>query len=102
MVCISLSPRPDKLTIKISSCAMVGANYDGEIIETHSISAGLDYPGVGPEHAWLKDIGRAEYVSVTDDEKCGCRVKRLYVQRIMVRHDGQFLYHRQPLLRQSF
>lgn len=41
---------------------------DGQIIETHSISAGLDYPGVGPEHAWLKDIGRAEYVSVTDDE----------------------------------
>ena len=40
----------------------------GEIIETHSISAGLDYPGVGPEHAWLKDIGRANYVSVTDDE----------------------------------
>ena len=41
---------------------------DGEIIETHSISAGLDYPGVGPEHSWLKDIGRAEYVSITDDE----------------------------------
>ena len=41
---------------------------DGEIIETHSISAGLDYPGVGPEHAWLKDIGRAHYVSITDDE----------------------------------
>ena len=41
---------------------------DGEIIETHSISAGLDYPGVGPEHAWLKDTGRAEYVSITDDE----------------------------------
>src|SRR5512140_3198475 len=40
----------------------------GQIIETHSISAGLDYPGVGPEHAWLKDTGRAEYVSVTDDE----------------------------------
>jgi tryptophan synthase beta chain len=40
----------------------------GQIIETHSISAGLDYPGVGPEHAWLKDDGRAEYVSVTDDE----------------------------------
>jgi tryptophan synthase beta chain len=35
---------------------------DGQIIETHSISAGLDYPGVGPEHAWLKDLGRAEYV----------------------------------------
>jgi len=41
---------------------------DGQIIETHSISAGLDYPGVGPEHAHLKDIGRANYVSVTDDE----------------------------------
>lgn len=41
---------------------------DGEIIETHSISAGLDYPGVGPEHAWLKDTGRASYVSITDDE----------------------------------
>ncbi|MGY8867196.1 MAG: tryptophan synthase subunit beta [Methylophagaceae bacterium] len=40
----------------------------GQITGTHSISAGLDYPGVGPEHAWLKDIGRAEYVSVTDDE----------------------------------
>jgi tryptophan synthase beta chain len=41
---------------------------NGQIIETHSISAGLDYPGVGPEHAWLKDSGRAEYVSVTDEE----------------------------------
>ena len=41
---------------------------DGQIVETHSISAGLDYPGVGPEHAYLNDIGRAEYVSVTDDE----------------------------------
>ncbi len=41
---------------------------NGQIIETHSISAGLDYPGVGPEHAWLKDSGRAQYVSITDDE----------------------------------
>ncbi|OOZ36607.1 tryptophan synthase subunit beta [Solemya velesiana gill symbiont] len=41
---------------------------DGQIIETHSVSAGLDYPGVGPEHAWLKDIGRANYVAVTDQE----------------------------------
>jgi tryptophan synthase, beta subunit len=41
---------------------------DGQIIETHSVSAGLDYPGVGPEHAFLKDTGRAEYVGVTDDE----------------------------------
>ncbi|NDH51187.1 MAG: tryptophan synthase subunit beta [Betaproteobacteria bacterium] len=39
---------------------------NGQVTETHSISAGLDYPGVGPEHAWLKDIGRAEYVGVTD------------------------------------
>jgi tryptophan synthase beta chain len=41
---------------------------NGQIIETHSISAGLDYPGVGPEHAWLKDSGRAEYVAVTDED----------------------------------
>jgi tryptophan synthase beta chain len=41
---------------------------DGQIIETHSISAGLDYPGVGPEHSFLKDVGRAEYDTVTDDE----------------------------------
>ncbi len=41
---------------------------NGQITETHSISAGLDYPGVGPEHAWLKDIGRAEYVGITDTE----------------------------------
>ena len=43
-------------------------NAEGQIIETHSVSAGLDYPGVGPEHAWLKDSGRAEYVGVTDEE----------------------------------
>jgi tryptophan synthase beta chain len=53
---------------------------NGQIIETHSVSAGLDYPGVGPEHAWLKDARRAQYVSVTDDEaieafhKC-CRIE---------------------------
>ena len=41
---------------------------NGQIVETHSISAGLDYPGVGPEHAWLKDTGRAEYATITDDE----------------------------------
>jgi tryptophan synthase beta chain len=41
---------------------------DGQIVETHSVSAGLDYPGVGPEHSYLKDSGRAEYVSVTDEE----------------------------------
>ena len=41
---------------------------NGQIIETHSVSAGLDYPGVGPEHAWLKDVGRAEYATITDAE----------------------------------
>jgi tryptophan synthase beta chain len=41
---------------------------DGQIEEAHSISAGLDYPGIGPEHSWLHDIGRAEYVGITDDE----------------------------------
>ena len=46
----------------------VMADDDGQIIETHSVSAGLDYPGVGPEHSWLKDIGRVDYVSINDDE----------------------------------
>ena len=41
---------------------------DGQIVETHSVSAGLDYPGVGPEHSFLKDMGRAEYFAVTDDQ----------------------------------
>ena len=41
---------------------------DGQIIEAHSISAGLDYPGIGPEHSWLRDTGRVEYVSATDAE----------------------------------
>ncbi|MBS1169928.1 MAG: tryptophan synthase subunit alpha, partial [Burkholderiaceae bacterium] len=41
---------------------------NGQVIETHSVSAGLDYPGVGPEHAWLKDSGRAQYATITDDE----------------------------------
>ena len=43
-------------------------NEDGQITETHSISAGLDYPGIGPEHSWLSEAGRVEYVSATDDE----------------------------------
>ena len=46
----------------------VMSDEHGQILQTHSVSAGLDYPGVGPEHAWLKDIGRANYVSVTDTE----------------------------------
>jgi tryptophan synthase beta chain len=46
----------------------VMADDNGQIIGTHSISAGLDYPGVGPEHSWLKDIGRVQYVAINDDE----------------------------------
>jgi tryptophan synthase beta chain len=44
------------------------ADDDGQVLDAHSISAGLDYPGVGPEHAFLRDTGRAEYVRVTDNE----------------------------------
>lgn len=50
------------------SMSYIVQDNDGQIHETHSISAGLDYPGIGPEHAWLRDSGRAEYVSVTDQE----------------------------------
>ena len=56
---------------------------NGQIIETHSISAGLDYPGVGPEHSWLKDIGRAEYVSANDDEALEAFHKLTKVEGIM-------------------
>jgi tryptophan synthase beta chain len=56
---------------------------NGQIIETHSISAGLDYPGVGPEHAWLKDIGRAEYVAVNDDEALAAFHKTCHVEGII-------------------
>jgi tryptophan synthase beta chain len=47
---------------------VVLSDDDGQIFPAHSISAGLDYPGVGPEHAWLRDSGRAEYVAITDEE----------------------------------
>ena len=47
---------------------LVLSDEDGQIQPAHSVSAGLDYPGVGPEHAWLRDAGRAEYVAVTDGE----------------------------------
>jgi tryptophan synthase beta chain len=43
-------------------------NDDGQILEAHSISAGLDYPGIGPEHSWLHEVGRVEYVAITDQE----------------------------------
>ena len=56
---------------------------NGQIIETHSISAGLDYPGVGPEHAWLKDSGRAEYVAITDEEALAAFHKLTRMEGIM-------------------
>jgi len=55
----------------------------GQIIETHSISAGLDYPGVGPEHAWLKDIGRVDYVAVTDKEALAATHKLCRIEGII-------------------
>ena len=57
-----------RLGVLHGSMSYVLQNADGQIEDAHSISAGLDYPGVGPEHAWLKDTERATYVSVTDDE----------------------------------
>ena len=56
---------------------------NGQIIETHSVSARLDYPGVGPEHSWLKDIGRAEYVSANDDEALEAFHKLTKIEGIM-------------------
>jgi tryptophan synthase beta chain len=56
-------------------------DVNGQITETHSVSAGLDYPGVGPEHAWLKDSGRAQYVAVTDADA-------LAAFRDLCRHEG--------------
>jgi tryptophan synthase beta chain len=55
----------------------------GQIIETHSISAGLDYPGVGPEHSWLHDIGRVNYVSINDDEALAAFRKITQTEGIM-------------------
>ncbi|MFK8019263.1 MAG: tryptophan synthase subunit beta [Pseudomonadales bacterium] len=56
---------------------------NGQIIETHSVSAGLDYPGVGPEHSWLKDLGRVDYVAVNDDEALAAFRELTLVEGIM-------------------
>ena len=56
---------------------------DGQILDTHSVSAGLDYPGVGPEHAWLKDIGRVNYVVANDDEALAAFHRLTRVEGIM-------------------
>ena len=55
----------------------------GQIMHTHSVSAGLDYPGVGPEHSWLKDIGRVNYVAIKDDEALTAFRKLTLVEGIM-------------------
>jgi tryptophan synthase beta chain len=57
------------------------ADDNGQISGTHSVSAGLDYPGVGPEHSWLKDLGRVKYLSVTDEEA-------LDATRMLTRKEG--------------
>ena len=57
-----------RVSVLHGSKSYVLADADGQVLETHSISAGLDYPGVGPEHSWLKDTGRAEYAPVTDEQ----------------------------------
>ena len=56
---------------------------DGQILETHSVSAGLDYPGVGPEHAWLKDIGRVSYVTADDQETLAAFHRLTRIEGIM-------------------
>ncbi|KDO50255.1 hypothetical protein CISIN_1g012347mg [Citrus sinensis] len=67
-------------------------NEDGQIIEPHSISAGLDYPGVGPEHSFLKDEGRAEYYNVTDDEALeGMKLYLILPFKLLSRHGGLWL-----------
>ena len=58
-------------------------NEDGQIMETHSVSAGLDYPGVGPEHAWLKDLGRVHYVAANDDETLAAFHRLTRIEGIM-------------------
>jgi hypothetical protein len=67
-------PEPSEITFSVSSTNFNGlgvrcnGDNDGQIIDAHSISAGLDYPGIGPEHSWLHDIGRIKYLSTTDEE----------------------------------
>jgi tryptophan synthase beta chain len=73
---LTVGGRPGILHGSLSAIMQDG---EGQIIEAHSISAGLDYPGTGPEHAWLRDSGRAQYVAVTDDQAVAAfkRVARL-------------------------
>jgi tryptophan synthase beta chain len=63
--------------------SLVLQDADGQLQEAHSISAGLDYPGIGPEHAWLREMGRAEYISATDDEALAALVQLSRVEGII-------------------
>ena len=65
---LSRAQYPKQFLVLHGNRSYVLCDDDGQITETHSVSAGLDYPGVGPEHAWLKDTGRARYLGITDDE----------------------------------
>jgi tryptophan synthase beta chain len=80
-------------------------NADGQIAATHSVSAGLDYPGVGPEHAWLKDSGRAEYVAMTDDQALAafnacCRIEGI-IPALEASHALAYAAQLAPTLPQS-
>ena len=73
----------------------------GQIEATHSISAGLDYPGVGPEHAWLKDSGRAEYVAATDDEALAAFARLTHLEGIIpALESSHALAHAEKLARE--
>ncbi len=75
---------------------------DGQIIDAHSISAGLDYPGIGPEHAWLHDIGRAQYLSATDDEALEWFQRCAQLEGIIPALEPAHALARLPALAQEF
>src|SRR5690606_31922265 len=64
----SASPNRGAVGVLHGNRTYVLQDENGQVTETHSVSAGLDYPGVGPEHAWLKECGRASYAAITDEE----------------------------------
>jgi tryptophan synthase beta chain len=78
---------------------------DGQIATTHSISAGLDYPAVGPEHAWLADIGRAEYTAVTDADAVNAAKTLAHIEGIIPAlesaHAVAELIHRAPKMNKN-
>jgi tryptophan synthase beta chain len=74
----------------------------GQVKDTKSVSAGLDYPGVGPEHSWLKDIGRAEYVAVTDDEALKAFHEVTELEGIMPALETAHAFAYLPTLMQEF